>query len=206
MFHCIKICVRFQQDFLCICNSGLLCDVVDPGVIMRVWGGRRGKALYLNTGIETHTPHAPPSGEKTRLTEKWINIEENAWDLVADFRSRSGDTCLFRNLCLSRAWERGGETEKALWPSLGQNMLSLEEGSTDYHHCDTIWCLETSPATLLLLPVLQLRRQICGTHHFSTCVSTSCFSVATLEINKFYVGISWELEELQNFKVKSSKK
>lgn len=106
MFHCIKICVRFQQDFLCICNSGLLCDVVDPGVIMRVWGGRRGKALYLNTGIETHTPHAPPSGEKTRLTEKWINIEENAWDLVADFRSRSGDTCLFRNLCLSRAWER----------------------------------------------------------------------------------------------------
>lgn len=55
-------------------------------------------------------------------------------------------------------------------------MLSLEEGSTDYHHCDTIWCLETSPATLLLLPVLQLRQQICGTHHFSTYVSV-CFHV-----------------------------
>lgn len=174
---------------------------------MRVWGGRRGKALYLKYRYRnTCTPHASPSGEKTRLTEKWINIEENAWDLVADFRSRSGDTCLFRNLCLSRAWEWGGETEKALWPWLGQNMLSLEEGSTDYHHCDTIWCLETSPATLLLLPVLQLRRQICGTHHLSMCQYTSTFSVGTLEIKKFYVGISWELGELQNFQVKSSKK
>jgi len=51
----------------------------------------------------------------------------------------------------------GGKTDKDLLARPGQDTLSLEEASRgDCGHCSALWCLETSRAVSLLLPVLQL--------------------------------------------------